>query len=88
MYGALVIDPAEPPPYNFVIWDNRSMLHQAEGFDPRHARVMHHVRVAGMEPVNAADFLLHLRDSGRIDITLFNESPSAIGCKITELKSE
>jgi alpha-ketoglutarate-dependent taurine dioxygenase len=32
---------------DFAIWDNRSMLHRAQGFDGRHARVMHHVRVAG-----------------------------------------
>ena len=32
-----------------AIWDNRSMLHKAQGFDERHARVMHHVRVAGFE---------------------------------------
>jgi alpha-ketoglutarate-dependent taurine dioxygenase len=38
-----------------LIWDNRSMLHRAQGFDPRHARVMHHVRVAGTEPVLRAD---------------------------------
>ena len=37
-----------------AIWDNRSMLHRAQGFDPRHRRVMHHVRVAGTEPVIAA----------------------------------
>ena len=33
-----------------LIWDNRTMIHRAQGFDPRHARVMHHVRVAGSEP--------------------------------------
>lgn len=32
-----------------AIWDNRSMLHRAQGFDERHPRVMHHVRVAGTE---------------------------------------
>lgn len=32
---------------DLVIWDNRTMLHRAEGFDPRYARVMRHVRVAG-----------------------------------------
>ena len=37
-----------------AIWDNRSMLHKAQGFDPRYRRVMHHVRVAGTEPVIAA----------------------------------
>lgn len=32
-----------------AIWDNRSMLHRAQGFDERYPRVMHHVRVAGFE---------------------------------------
>jgi alpha-ketoglutarate-dependent taurine dioxygenase len=36
-----------------MIWDNRCMLHRAQGFDERHRRVMHHVRVAGTEPVLA-----------------------------------
>ncbi len=38
-------------PAEVMIWDNRSMLHRAEGFDERYPRVMHHVRVAGTEPV-------------------------------------
>lgn len=37
-----------------LLWDNRSMLHRAEGFSDAHARVMHHVRVAGEGPVIAA----------------------------------
>ena len=41
--------------------------------------------VATMAPVNAADFLLHLRDTGRIAIELYNKSPTIIGCRITEL---
>jgi len=36
-----------------VLWDNRCMLHRAQGFDPSHPRVMHHVRVAGDGPVQA-----------------------------------
>jgi hypothetical protein len=40
--------------------------------------------VAGMEPAQAADFLLHLRKTGRIEIELFNETPTRIGCRITE----
>ena len=36
-------------PGDVAIWDNRSMLHRAQGFDSRHPRVMHHVRVAGSE---------------------------------------
>ena len=30
------------------------MLHRAQGFDEQHARVMHHVRIAGTEAVIAA----------------------------------
>lgn len=36
--------------HDLVIWDNRCMLHRAEGFDGRHARVLHHVRVSGEGP--------------------------------------
>ena len=39
---------------DLLIWDNRSMLHRAQGFDPRHARVMRHVRVAGTVETMAA----------------------------------
>jgi alpha-ketoglutarate-dependent taurine dioxygenase len=39
---------------DFAIWDNRSMLHRAQGFDEQHARVMHHVRVSGGEAPIAA----------------------------------
>ena len=34
---------------DLLIWDNRSMLHRAQGFDRRFPRVMHHVRIAGFE---------------------------------------
>jgi alpha-ketoglutarate-dependent taurine dioxygenase len=37
-----------------LLWDNRCMLHRAQGFDEAHARVMRHVRVAGSGPVVAA----------------------------------
>lgn len=41
-------------PGDIAIWDNRSMLHRAQGFDARHARVMHHVRIGGTEvPIRA-----------------------------------
>ncbi len=40
---------------DLVLWDNRQMLHRAEGFDERYARVMHHVRVGGDGPVVPAD---------------------------------
>jgi|JI10StandDraft_1071094.scaffolds.fasta_scaffold75616_5 alpha-ketoglutarate-dependent taurine dioxygenase len=39
---------------DLLIWDNRSMIHRAQGFDGKHARVMHHVRIAGTEAVEAA----------------------------------
>ncbi len=37
-----------------LIWDNRSTLHRAQGFDPDRPRVMRHVRVAGSEAAIAA----------------------------------
>lgn len=43
--------------------------------------------IASMEPTKAADFLLHLRKTGPIEIRLFNKTPTLIGCKITELES-
>ena len=36
---------------DLLLWDNRSMLHRAQGFEADHPRVMHHVRVAGTEGV-------------------------------------
>ncbi len=47
-----------------------------------------YAEVAGMEPAKAADFLIHLRNTGRIRIELFNETPVRIGCRIVELKAE
>lgn len=44
--------------------------------------------VAGMDPAKAADFLIHLRNTGRIQIGLFNETPTLIGCRIVELNAE
>lgn len=44
--------------------------------------------VAGLDPVNAADFLIYLRKTGRIRIELFKESPSRIGCRIIEADAE
>ena len=38
---------------DLALWDNRCMLHRAQGFDERHRRLMHHVRVAGIGPVEA-----------------------------------
>jgi len=34
-------------PGDVALWDNRCMLHRAEGFDERHPRRMYHVRVQG-----------------------------------------
>lgn len=39
---------------DLALWDNRSMLHRAQGFDARHPRKMHHVRIGGSEPPIAA----------------------------------
>lgn len=36
---------------DLVVWDNRQMIHRAQGFDDRYDRVMHHVRIAGTEAV-------------------------------------
>ncbi len=44
--------------------------------------------VENMDPANAAEFLLHLHDTGRINIQLYNQGLTSIGCKITELHSE
>jgi len=43
--------------------------------------------IATMDPTKAADYLLHLRKTGRIEIRLFKKSAERIGCKITELES-
>ena len=45
-------------------------------------------KIASMDPIDAADYLLHLRDSKRITIKLYNKSPESIGCKIIELKPD
>ena len=42
---------------DLLLWDNRSCLHRAEGFDSRFPRTMHHVRIAGTEPVTGANRL-------------------------------
>ena len=40
--------------------------------------------IAGMTPVNAADYLLHLKSTGRVDIRLYNKNENQIGCRIIE----
>ena len=34
-------------PGDVALWDNRCMLHRAQGFDERQPRLMYHVRVRG-----------------------------------------
>ena len=41
--------------------------------------------IANMSPEGSADFLLHLRDTGRIDIKLRNSDGHRIRCEITEI---
>ena len=41
--------------------------------------------IANMAADRSADYLLHLQDTGRIDITLYNKSDGRIGCAITEM---
>jgi len=44
--------------------------------------------IKGMEPEKAADFLLHLRRTGRIDIQLYMQDENRIGCRIMERDAE
>ncbi len=41
--------------------------------------------IADMSAEGSADFLLHLQDTGRIDIKLYDQGSDRIGCRITEL---
>ena len=43
--------------------------------------------IATMTPENSANFLLHLRDTGRIWIELYSRTPLTIGCRIVDLHS-
>ena len=40
--------------------------------------------IATMDPVSAADHLIHLRRAGKVEIKLYSESPHNIGCSIIE----
>lgn len=40
--------------------------------------------IKDLPPKESADYLLHLKDSGRIEIELTNEANNLIGCKITD----
>jgi hypothetical protein len=44
--------------------------------------------IRDMRPEKAADFLLDLRRTGRIDIQLYMKDPNRIGCRITEQGAE
>ena len=75
-----------------MIWKNGKTTAQvAEDLLRKHLIRCHRViskdypEIAGMAPANAADFLLNLRNTGRIRIELFNETPTLIGCRIVEL---
>ena len=35
---------------DLIIWDNRSVMHQREAFDPRARRLMHRVMIKGSRP--------------------------------------
>ncbi len=45
-------------------------------------------KISDMDPTDAADYLLRLRDSKKIQIKLYDKSPDAIGCKIVELEPD
>ena len=40
--------------------------------------------ISNMAPERSADFLLHLQDTGRIEIKLYEKSGNHIVCRITE----
>lgn len=40
---------------------------------------------SNLEPAKAADYLIYLRNTGRIRIELFNEAPALVGCRIIDL---
>lgn len=44
--------------------------------------------IARMSPANAADFLLHLQDTGRVKIELYNQTDVIIGCRIIEITKD
>ncbi|MBU2574301.1 MAG: hypothetical protein KKH28_09525 [Elusimicrobia bacterium] len=43
---------------------------------------------ANLDPANAAEYLIHLRNTGRIRIELFNETHALIGCRIVDRDPE
>ena len=44
--------------------------------------------IRNMEPDKAADFLLYLQKTGRIEIELYDKAPNLLGCRITERDAE
>lgn len=51
-----------------------------------HRTVSHdYPEISNMAPSNAADYLIQLRNTGRIRIKLFNKAPNLIGCRIEEV---
>ena len=45
-------------------------------------------KIAEMLPVEAADHLLHLKRTGKLDIKLFRETQERIGCRIIQRDPE
>jgi hypothetical protein len=45
-------------------------------------------KIAHTDPTEAADYLLRLRDSSKINIQLYNNGLNSIGCRIIELKPD
>jgi len=43
---------------------------------------------ANLDPATAAAYLMHLRNTGRIRLELFNEGAEQLGCRITDLDPE
>ena len=41
--------------------------------------------IASMTPEDSANFLLHLKNTDKIRIELYNTTPLAIGCRIVDL---
>jgi hypothetical protein len=75
------------------IWkDGRTTEQVAEGVLRNYLIRCHRIiskgypEIANLNPPEAADYLLYLRDTRRIAIWLYNKSSGEIGCRITELK--
>ena len=80
---------------NVGIWKDGLTTEQvAESILRNYLIRCHHIisknypKIANMDPAEAADYLLHLRDSRRINIRLYNKTPEVIGCEIIELEPD